>query len=381
MYDDADRFGRGSTDDLVDEIARRETADPAAWRTAGRWWVPDEIRVEDGELVPALRPDRRHGRQVVQATSGDDENAMLGDFVELVSATEARAFARYASRWGMLRLCAHGLPATHDKTTLPESLARPGRSISSDSEWDVDRCVVSFLVREPIATWRYWARQARALLVVSERLAAGQLGGDDEWAELQAPGPWARDWPLAEPLTLAVRDLPDGGKEYVPSGPWASGPEWRESVVHSLDDIVGERGRDQRMAMERHSAGETLEHWLTLAGVGLTVSWTGTSPDMAWRSGGLFGALGMKLLLAASRVPGWALCAGCAKPHIPARQARRGSSRFCSDCRMANVPARTRANRRYDARRTDPTFRQRERERLRAYRERQRGRSSSEEAR
>lgn len=341
----------------VDEFWQRETDDPAAWRAPGRWWRPDEVTVTDGDLVPGLvyqDPDQPYRWQMVEATGGTDESALLGDFIDLIDQPDD-AFARYAERWGMLRLCAHGLPATHDKDTLPESLARPGRSVESDPGAVEDRCVVSFLVREPIATWRYWAGQARALLMVSARLAAGQPGGDAEWAELQAPGPWARDWPPAEPFTFAAR-----------------GPDGKERSFHSLEEFFGPPTTAQTVAMQRRSAGDTLQHWLTLAGVGLTVSWRGTSPDMAWRSGGLFGALGMKLLLAASRVDGWALCTSCAKPHVPSRQARRGAGRFCADCRVANVPARTRATRRYDARRTDPAFRQRERERLRAYRERQR---------
>jgi hypothetical protein len=324
----------------VEQVWQRETDDPEAWRTPGRWWAPDEVRVAGGELVPALvtYEDRPYRWRVIHAQGGSDQSAMLGDFVDLADASDEHAFGRYAQCWGMLGLCAHGLPATHDKTTLPESLARPGRSITFDAGLGENRCMISFLGREPIATWRYWARQARALLVVCARLAAGQPGGDAEWDELRAPGPWTRDWPAA-PLTIP-----------------------------SVEDFLG----PPTAALQRHAAGETLQHWLALAGVGLTVSWTGATPDMAWRSGGLFGALGMKLLLAASRVDGWALCAGCGKPHVPSRQARRGSGRFCSDCRTAKVPARTRASRRYDARRTDPAFRQRERERLRAYRERQR---------
>lgn len=347
----------------VDEFWQRETDDPAAWRTAGRWWAPDRVEVVDGQLVPQLvtYPDRPYKWRVIGADGGSEETAMLGDFMDLADPADEDAVARYAERWGMLGLCAHGLPATHDKSTLPESLRRPGRSIDWGPGEVEDRCVVSFFESEPIATWRYWAGQARALLVVSARLAAGQPGGDAEWAELQAPGPWARNWPPAEPLTFAAR-----------------GSDGKERSFHSLEEVFGTHTMAQVVALQRRSAGETLQHWLTLAGVGLTVSWKGASPDMTWRSGGLFGALGMKLLLAASRVEGWALCTGCAKPHIPSRQARRGAGRFCADCRVANVPARTRASRRYDARRTDPAFRQRERERLRAYRERQRAPSSEE---
>jgi len=358
--------------EVVDDLWAHESGDPAAWRAPGRWWRPDEVTVTDGDLVPGLvyqDPDQPYRWQMVEATGGTDESALLGDFIDLIDQPDD-AFARYAERWGMLLLCDHGLPATHDKDTLPESLA-PGRSVTRETGKRQEPCVVSFLRSEPIETWRYWARQARALVVVIARLRDGKVGGDEEWAELRAPGPWARDWPAAEPFVVPVHARSSGGLP--PLGKLPDRDAAVQRTVMDLAEVFGARTEAHEVAFQRMAAAETLQHWLTLAGAGLSVSWRKEAhPDVTWRSGGLFGALGMKLVLAATGVDGWAMCPGCTRPHVPSRQALRGTGRYCSDCRTSGVPARTRASRRYDRRRTDPTFLERERERLRAYRARQR---------
>ena len=89
------------------------------------WYVPrkDEIELQGEKLVWKKEVDLRPpgpnsgpGRIIRQGT------LMLEAFVKLADANE-NAYLRYACRWGLLNICKHSLPSSHN---LPSPIISTG---------------------------------------------------------------------------------------------------------------------------------------------------------------------------------------------------------------------------------------------------------------
>jgi hypothetical protein len=114
--------------------------------------VPAHLEVLDDHLCwkMVVSRDRFYQRK--------NPDGMLDRFIRLRTAGGVLRFAR---SYGVLMLCQHNLPATHNPAC--------GRVVSG---------------REPIATWLHFARQAAAILTIAARLHDGKLGERREWATI-----------------------------------------------------------------------------------------------------------------------------------------------------------------------------------------------------
>jgi hypothetical protein len=101
------------------------------------------------------------------------------------------------------------------------------------------------------------------------------------------------------------------------------------------------------MAMERIGVVEELERWLGLGHARLGVRATATGYEGLTQGAGLFGALGLQLLLVVTRSEGFALCRGCSLPFTPTSRHRT----YCPDC---GADERAMARRRQARRRARP---------------------------
>lgn len=113
------------------------------------------VETEDG---PALR---RGDEQEIrgEGAAGD----LLGDFLRL-DGESPEAYLGYCRRFGMLRLCEHGMPHLHGPGACPA------------------------LPEEPLGYWQYWSKRLRALLAVAARIYEGEPGRPGDWELL------ADDW-------------------------------------------------------------------------------------------------------------------------------------------------------------------------------------------
>lgn len=141
-------------------------------------WFPPSLESEYS-LVPdgAWEPHNgyRGKRRCV------DEFLRLGD----ASGTDVLSFAQ---RWGVLGICKHDLPATHNPPSTGlerEEASRTGCMwlVSDSGNW-----------YEPVKTWRRFARQARELVDMAARIYSRRLRGEavqgEEWNRLMGQAMW-----------------------------------------------------------------------------------------------------------------------------------------------------------------------------------------------
>ena len=253
-----------------------------------RWHKPDVVELEADRLV------YQYGaRPTVSSGPG-----LLTAFVKLADAPET-AMRDYARRWGPLRLCEHGLPATHNRPALAPSVAHQvtwcePRGFDSTSDQQI--------FWEPLKEWRGYAHEARTLLLLAAQLHQGNPTPADDWC--RALG-WS--WEAVD--------------RYLPNG---TGTEWH----------IAQRVND----------------WLAWGASRFTFDWRpGRKPAMSIGGGGLFGALAAELMLAIARSDGLAICSACGVPYFPSRKPSRSRRSYCQTCRQAGRAERD-ATRAYQGR-------------------------------
>jgi hypothetical protein len=310
-------------------LGQRESGTPLSWRSPARIWTfGSRYDVRDEEIVWVM--DRPHDGHFVTPDFG-----LLRAFVGLAdpdaSAQDVLAFAR---AWGMLGLCPHGLPRTHDPNSIPYSVGFP---LSITADWSCESGVKS---REQVDWWRYWAGQAAALASLIAAVRSDQLGPPAHWETLWSPGPWARGglWDESADAVAEIRDdLQAGAIDHVPG---------------QRDEIAG-----------------ALDAWLRLAQVRVKVNWWSEQLRIEIRNRGLFDSIGLLLVFLAGDLEGFALCHACQTPFVPRRRlGPRDRARYCADCRAEHRPQREASRAAYRRKAADPVFRAKEAARRRASR-------------
>jgi DNA-directed RNA polymerase subunit RPC12/RpoP len=201
---------------------------------------------------------------------------MLGRFIRLAEAPPEK-IREYALQWGALETCEHDMPLWH---------------------WGDARCN---LVREedgwsePLSVWRFYSRNARAVLRVAAEIheyGHARLSTLEELWE-QPPGL------LAE---LA------GGWEGVKTDLEQSRTHW--NMLSLFLDV----------------------EWVRWAGIKVVFQWDKRGPRVALSPPGLFGALAVQLIYAVSQSNGLLVCSNCGAPFIPTRRRDMNRRIYCTNC-------------------------------------------------
>jgi hypothetical protein len=279
------------------------------------WFAPG-LRLEDGRL----EVDGREwpGRAV------KPKPPMLEQFARLGAPGRDRdqAVLTYARKWGLLNLCQHYLPLDHAEVRIPISFAVTGAADVTFVPQEPCRSLW-VLGGEPVSAWLYWSRQAAAILAVVSRLRDGEWARAEDWSTLGEEGPW-------------VDGAPEGLGDLR-----LHAEEWTRSLAEGYRiDAPADAADVARREVERSVARGAIETWLRLAGAAFELRWPPRGgPRVGLHVNGLFGAIGLQLLLAAAASPGFAICAGC--PTVFAPRRRRGRpTRYCADCQARHIPQR-----------------------------------------
>jgi len=223
---------------------------------------------------------------------------MLDHFVRLHKGLD-RHILEFARKWGVLQLCHHNLPHTHGKSPLGRQcpVKLPPRLTSDEvtEQWSIkwknhqDAILHRYygieseecfrLHWEPLETWRFFSRQACALLDIAAKVHGGKPGTADDWG-------------------LVLK----GGF-----------PGHAESDALRLNKVL---------------LIEALNIWLDLGTISLDVV---DIKGRTRRTGAdLFGSIALQLMLAATRQAGLALSAACGDEYPPTRRPPEGRQNYCN---------------------------------------------------
>lgn len=283
------------------------------WKAFGRGVV-----LQDGQLVVA---------STAAAHTVKPSRDMLIRFAALEGAPDADVLA-YAQQWGLFDLCGHGVLSGHSWGEVPVSLL-----VAADRvRFDDPRCPAER--GEPLTAWRYWAREAGALLRVIGRLQKWRPADEADLLILGEAGPWA---------------APDYSSPGNRLGYYA----YRG---HRLDAI----------GTHRAIAGDAINTWLTFTRASNRLVWKTGRPRLEFGGEGLLGGLGVQLLTTAAGLERLDWCTRCSLPGI-VKRATKGPF-YCESCRRLGLPQRGARQKWYEKMRRDPARRAAEAERLRRYR-------------
>jgi hypothetical protein len=269
---------------------------------AGRLFVPEGIAL-DGEFLtwPWVRAGEEKQLTYRQAKPG-----MLTDFMRLHDATD-EGILTYARRWGVLGLCEHGLPCSHNQ--YPDGLlhgVRPCLPMLATSPRNAESDI---RLKEPVAAWRMWSRKAQSLINIGARLNQGKLARVEDWQTL--------------------KELRDFGLGATESEPFMA-----------------------NVANARAELGDTLDGWISIGQVRPRISWQKDkarfSLDAVSSGPNLFGILALNIAVAIAAgdgEKGLAICSACGLSYIPARRPDPNRSNYCKACGLK--AAQRDASRRY----------------------------------
>lgn len=272
--------------------------------------LPRTVEVRGDRLVWAYGGRRIHPRE-----------GLLDDFVDLTrnGEIEAASVESFARRRGVLAMCEHGLPATHNPSRVgvisdvSGSVAElPSRGGCAPLGWKdplkSDRYIEQELW-EPLAAWSRVSRRTRALLNIAAKLRSGTRGALEDWHLLL------------------------GGSEMFES--WA-----RHARPFATWDRIDDRLYGSRLGYERRELTRIVNDWLEIADVRPRLSWTSKGTGLPIEVRGMFGALAMQLVLTIARTSAIAICSGCGRSFLPKRKPVEGRRRYCDECREQGIPVR-----------------------------------------
>lgn len=185
---------------------------------------------------------------------------------------------------------------------------------------------------DPIETWRYYARRAKALLNLIASIKQGKIGAIDDWKDLGVTANTPEEFTRV--ATVAAQ---------YPMPQFLAFPTSLEGAGRALESEVNAWMKVWRQ--DRYSAPADFQ-----------ISFVG---NRSWEMaidfhGHLFPALAFQLCLIAVNADSLYCCSGCGYPYMRSREIRRprpGQGNYCDLCTKLKIPVR-RASERYRERRT-----------------------------
>ncbi|MEO7863785.1 MAG: hypothetical protein ABIU05_25810 [Nitrospirales bacterium] len=224
---------------------------------------------------------------------------LLDGFINLSDAPPEK-IKEFAKRRGVLEICKHGYPCSHNSSTWPRNWCEPS-SGCSPLEMPQEKIKklggdIFLTGWEPVERWHYFARQAKSILNLAASLYQNEKGSSEDWMNL------VREYELDNP------------------------PPWNSP---SLD-------------RRRRYLAYVLNDWLQLGGVRPAVSLTAkTGLRLELGGSNLFSYLGVQLALAVSRTDQMAFCSGCSNPYFASgRRPAVNRRNYCEKCRDGGLPQR-----------------------------------------
>jgi len=292
------------------------------------WLVPEDIALRRDRLCwcPSKPSPEFPGFTYAYAkrTPGP---GVLEQFVALSDAPDADIL-RYARHWGVLVICHHGLPASHSENCRPLTLPRRG----------------GYVFWEPIESWRYFARHAKAVLEMAAATYNGQVIESAITDRLFPMPPIAKRSGARAPSVRRRKDekfrfdrslyLLHERKNIFEH--WLAGipePGPTKLAVHPS-------GNTKTLTRQRAFVSYAVNCWLNWGRARPQIDWDGPTPTIELTTGGILpmyvdrlsGALALQLAYAVASSEGVATCFACGRFYTPVRRPAAGRRSFCPAC-------------------------------------------------
>ena len=204
-----------------------------------------------------------------------DPRGMLNAFTRINKTQDVERFAR---RYGVLGICRHGLPDSHDLKcrSQQDDLTRWNPSYS-----------------EPLDRWFFYVDLARSILSAAAALHQGRNASQRDWASIY---------------------LAQGG-------------------VGPIDELV--EVFNQGPGLARNFIASAVTHWLGIGGVLPQLQWgneSDSNPSFSLTAK-TFGLLGVQLMVGVAKGHSTYFCDGCGNPYLrEGRKPQTGRRNFCREC-------------------------------------------------
>jgi hypothetical protein len=292
-----------SRDEVLDSLSTDSGMLTRTTDLRRHWNFIERIEIRDGKLMWHMgkHQESPHGlifdgnlaRRAIhfRQQAEHDGRGVLDEFIELADLRDGRIL-EFANTWGVLEICHHHLPWLHG---IPHEILRV--PVVTRRRKTPQPCVP--LQAEPLEVWRFFSRQAKALLRIAAMLEQDCLGLAEDWRVVV----WDRV--SLRPTVAAHRDC------------------W----------------------------GLAVDSWLTLGDVRPTLD--SLNQRITWDRTDLFGELAVQIALASVRSLGQVHCAACGKSYAPKKLIARGGVHYCNEPKCQKIAAATRSAR-YREKRGDP---------------------------
>jgi hypothetical protein len=290
-------------------------------------YVPASVELRGGRLAWVHHVyDQKGGRYIVSPKAVTPGPTLLEEFVRLTALPD-EAIVSYARKWGLLGICRHNLPRTHWRKSIHSGTStdrfcdlrlykNPDGSVET-SGW------------EPLVAWRRYSLKAKSLLDVAAHLHAGRIVTDNKvavgldkslYSEKKLSFEVRRRFQIVTLSAELNRWLALGNVR----------PFFSWSLVEEPSVSFGTTWFWMARSIERTLVVELID----------------------FQGSSLFGALGIQLLMAITRVQGFALCSECGEMYSPTRRPNANRRNYCAKCGIK--AARRAASREYRARSQAP---------------------------
>jgi hypothetical protein len=229
-----------------------------------------------------------------------EQRGLLDAFRRIRTAQDVLVFAQ---RYGVLGLCEHGLPASHNP------FRRATYDLAYRGVLQMPMCAPrtnrAGFTEELIADWLDWVQQVNGLLYVADTLRRGKAMDTAAW-EAAFHSQWQAGPAFDE----------DGHPN-----------DWRSVACIEVSSLV--------------------ETWLDYGDVRPHFLWTSPDEDPMFALEGdardsVFGVIALQVMLVVARQHALVVCSHCGLPYLPERKPQRGRRNYCPECRELGIPARDR---------------------------------------
>ena len=241
--------------------------------------LPDYVKLVNGRLLWSLSTTEN-------LRWAEPDGRLLENFARLAQAPDVD-IEEFARTWGVLGICKHGMPHTHNPSPVPIHVAGtlterqlalllasscvPRRDRNRPGLWS-----------EQLSSWKTYANQVTAMISIAQALDGGKRGSKTNWTLLCG---------TAESVYQMSLDT-----------------QWLRLTL-------------------------VVNGWLEMANVRPVVDLDRNGPQVILSgSATLFGAIALQMASVLTRADSLSICANCGSTFQPSRKPRKGQRSFCTDC-------------------------------------------------